>query len=273
MTARTDHHGLDPIIFERIRLEPTAVWHPLISFAFVQGMSQIPISDSELLQSSHHLPIAIDCMDDRLQVVAIVAGQYQRAPLLDSNGHWQRGYMPIALRCLPFRSAGDTVEVATNVEVHQGPPLPIVAEDGSPTAEVQQIIRMLRKLDTGQQRLQRAAERLFIADVLTPFQMMKMPGSATALSRFLTVDRNKFSMMSNRRIAQISRDDFLPIDVAAACLFSQRLLPAAISVAADTRELNDAGRPNGQPDIGFKSHAQLDPSELFSFEAFSGADN
>ena len=92
-----------PISFVRMPLDRSSTWQRHETFVFVNLLAQIIISDSEMLQVSHHLPIAIDCANDRLQVVAITAPRFQRTPLVDSKGEWRRGYAPIAIRCHPFR--------------------------------------------------------------------------------------------------------------------------------------------------------------------------
>src|SRR5215813_13650899 len=96
--------AVEPIRFTALAGAQRETWRRPASFAFARQISQIPLSDSELLLTSHHLPIAIDYVDDRLQVVAITSSQFQRAPVVGADGRWQKGYMPIALRCLPFRA-------------------------------------------------------------------------------------------------------------------------------------------------------------------------
>src|SRR5690349_4975307 len=88
---------------------------------FVPAIGQMALSDSEILLSSHHLPIAIDHVGDRLEVVAMTAPQFQRAPLVNADGQWLRGYVPIAMRCLPFRlsvndAGAETLEIATAIQ-------------------------------------------------------------------------------------------------------------------------------------------------------------
>lgn len=264
-------HNANPIRFERIRLDADTKWQRPASLAVVDRLGSITISDSELLQSSHHLPIAIDHVDDRLQVVALTAPQFQRAPLLDADGRWQRGYAPIALRCLPFRSAAGedgALEMASDIGPPAGPPLAALGADGAPTHEIKEIVALLRRLETGRRRLQAAAETLLIADVLAPFQVARLPGIAAVRSRALTVDRNKFAALSHQRAAHIAKDDFLAIDLAVACLFSQRLTPGLVSVVTEPRPVADIDKA-GNFALDFRPSAQLDDSELFSFELFS----
>jgi hypothetical protein len=267
-----DTSQIEPIRYAPLPFTATAYWRKQDSFAFVGCLPQLTLSDSELLQSSHHLPIAIDLIGHQPQVVAVTAAQFQRTPLVDAEGRWRRGYAPIALRCLPLRLAEgttDALEVAVNLDGRGTTDMPVVGDDGAPTAEIRQVIGLLRRLEVGKRRLQAAAEKLLIADVLAPFQMMRAPGGASVQSRMLTVDRNKFAALSKRRALHIAREDFLAIDLAAACLFSQRLLPGPVSVAVETRPDDEGPFALPSTQLALKTTTQLDDSELFSFEAFN----
>jgi hypothetical protein len=262
----------NPVHFVPFHFDGSAKWRRPESFAFVSRLDRILISDSELLQLSHHLPIAIEQANGRLQVVAITSPQFQRTPLTNAQGRWRRGYAPIALRCLPFRTAenagaADMLEIAVDVAGANATALPVRGNDGTPAPEIKQTMALLKRLEAGRRRLEAAAEKHLIAGVLAPFQLARLQGKAAIRSSALTVDRNKVAALSNRRIAHISKDNFLAIDLAAACLFSQRLVPGPVSVATESaRPLDDAG----ESAITFKPSALVDDSELFSFELFSG---
>jgi hypothetical protein len=269
-SMHADSSQTEAIRYVRLPLDAAARWRRRESFACVAQLGQLPLSDSELLVCSHHLPIAIDSLHDRLQVVAITSSQFQRTPLVDAEGQWRRGYAPIALRCLPFRLAedgGGALEIAVNLRGHAAAEAPALDDKGTVAADIKQAVGLLRRLEAGRRRLQLAAEKLLIADVLAPFQVMRAPGGASVRSRILTVDRNKFAALSQKRVSHIARDDFLAIDLVAACLFSQRLVPAPISVAVEPGAAAEID-PGQAPQIQFKSNTQLDDSELFSFDAF-----
>lgn len=250
-------------------------WRRPGSLGFVGDIGQMALSDSEILLSSHHLPIAIDHIGDRLEVVAMTAPQFQRAPLVNADGQWLRGYVPIALRCLPFRltvndAGAETLEIAATIQGSNGADIALRDADGAFTGEIRQIVGLLRRLEGGRQKLRAAAEKLLIADVLVPFRLARLPGSNPTHSRALTVDPNRFSALSNRRAAHLAKDDFLAIDLASACLFSQRLMPGPISVASETKPAsNVAATTSDEAVLGLRPTAQLDDSELFSFELFS----
>jgi hypothetical protein len=240
----------------------------------MSAIAQVPLSDSEVLQTSHHLPIAIDYLSDGPRVVAVTQAHMQRAPIVNAAGQWQRGYMPIALRCLPFRlsSAPEAnLEVATNLGGN-APAMPITQSDGSFSPEVKHIASLLRRLEQGKRDLRRAAEILLIADVLTPLKMAKMSNAPTPDHRLLIVDRNKFATLSKSRVAHLVKHGFLPIDLAVASIFSQRLMPTLVAVAA-TAPKDGMREPRmlagfDELNAALPTSIQVDDGELFSFERF-----
>jgi hypothetical protein len=253
-------------------------WRRPASYAFARQIPHVPLSDSEILNTSHQLPIVIDYGNDGPRVVAITNPRFHRAPMTGADGKWLRGYMPICLRCFPFRllrGPGDNtaLEVAGNLGDAGQPELPMFAADGTLTPEVKNFVGLLRRLETGKQALQKSAEMLLIADVLTSFQMANLPG-ATPAHRYLTVDRNKFAALSNSRVAHLVRDGFLPIDLAAACIFSQRLMPTLVSVAfaaphrAEREKTIETEIDHLVSDLALT--VQVDDGELFSFERYEG---
>lgn len=269
--------AIEPIKFESVSASDTPAWRKPASFSFLSEIAQVPLSDSEVLQTSHHLPLAIDYLNDGPRVVAIVQPQFHRTPVIGANGQWQKGYMPIALRCLPFRLAPNAdgkmdLEIAANLDSGETAGMPVRQSDGSLAAEVKHIEALLRRLEQGKHNLRRAAEILLIADVLTPLKMASMPEAASTGRRLLIVDRNKFAALSNSRVAHLVKNGFLPIDLAVASIFSQRLMPTLVAVASEGRA---AGRQERGVAAGIDEFSsalaldiQVDDSELFSFERF-----
>lgn len=263
-----------PITFSLVANSANRGWRRPGSFTFANHISQIPLSNTELLLTSHHLPVAIDYFEDRPRVVAIVNSRFQRTPAITPDGRWRKGYMPIALRCLPFRLAGgagaNALEIAVNLAETDGPEKPLFTPQSSLTPEVQRIEALLRLLEEGKEQLQKAAEKLLIADVLRPLRFSDRNSDVSP--RTFTVDQNKFGALAHARLAYIVRDSFLPIDLAAACIFSQRLMATLVSVASDDegRKGANSAVPALTLDIltALKLDVEVDDSELFSFERF-----
>jgi hypothetical protein len=265
----------EPIQFKPLASVSPAVWRKPTSFAFAQHVSQIPLSDSELLLTSSSLPIAIDCISDRPRVVAIIDQRFQRAPVIGSNGQWQKGYLPLALRCLPFRLAGGTsdsgaIEMAINLPHGGEPESPLFAGPGQLSSEIAAIVTLLRRLEDGKQRLQQAASQLLIAGVLTPIRLGR--GSGGENGRSFTVSREQFSALSGTRAALLAKDNFLAIDLAVACIFSQRHLATLVSVAPESATTSDASVAASPAMDEFISPARLnihvDDQALFSYEQY-----
>ena len=266
------HQTARPLVFKPLPEGLDARWRRPTSLAFVGGMLHFPISDTELLQTSHHLPIAIEDTDDGLNVVAITAPQFQRTPLVSSSGAWQRAYVPMFLRCLPFQidhaNAG-ALEIATNVDNADAPDLPLFDTAGSLASEVQTIAAMLRCLEQGKGRLRAAAEQLFIAGVLTRFHIAALAGANARALQLLTIDVAAFRALPAARVATLAQQ--LPVlDLASACIFSQRLTSLkSIQPMSDQIETSEADDDDVvQTLIPPSAAAQLDNSELFSFERF-----
>jgi hypothetical protein len=261
-----------PIVFAPLREAERPVWRRPTSFSFANSISQVPLANTEILLTGHHLPIAIDYVDDRPQVVAVLDPRFQRQSAVSDDGRWRKGYMPMALRCLPFRlNGGKLLEVAVNVDDAKGPTKPLFEADGSLTPEVKQIEALLRRFEEGKRELTKAAERLLIADVLRSLQLSNAAfGNAL---RSYTVDRNRFCSLSHSRMAYLVKDSFLPVDLAAACIFSQRLMATLVSVKSDHGESSPVGTaiPVEIDEIfSRKIDVEVDAGELVSFDLLEG---
>ena len=265
----------ETMAFTGVSKAKSPTWRPPRDFAFARHIPQVPLSDSELLLTSHYLPIAINYLADGPRVVAILDAQFHRTPVINASGQWQKGYMPVALRSLPFRLApgpdGEMqVEIAGKLDADDEPGLPVLRADGSLSPKVANITALLRRLETGKQALRKAAEILLIADVLTPLKMAKLADAAANDGRYLIVDRNKFAALSNSRVAHLMKGGFLAVDLATACIFSQRLIPTLVAVAAPPGKRADRPAQSGLDELApaLSFNVQIDHGELFSFERF-----
>jgi hypothetical protein len=263
----------EPIEFKPLTHISPAVWRKPTSLAFAQQVSQIPLSDSELLLTSSCIPIAIDCISDRPRVVAIIDQRFQRSPVIGQNGQWQKAYLPLALRCLPFRLSGGTsgagtIEMAINLPHGDEPGSPLFAGTDRLSPEVNAIATLLRRLENGKQQLQHAASQLLIAGVLTPIRLGRNPNGENG--RSFTVSRDQFNTLSGPRAALLAKDSFLAIDLAVACIFSQRHLATLVSVAPESATTTDASTSVSPTTDEFinpvRLNVHIDDQMLFSYE-------
>lgn len=261
----------EPIAFKPIEQVSPAVWYKPASFEFARQVSQIPLSDSELLLTSSCLPIAIDCISGHPRVVAIIDQRFLRSPAIGANGQWRKAYLPISLRCLPFRLTGiddSVVETAINLPHGDDPGQPLFAEEGKLASSVAAIVALLRRLEEGKVLLQHAASQLLIAGVLTPLHL----GPNGVTGRSFTVSREQFSALSSQRTALLAKENFLAIDLAAACIFSQRHLATLVSVKTPSVQAVNDSAPTSQAidDLinPLRLNAQVDDQSLFSYEQY-----
>ena len=185
--------------------------------------------------------------------------------------------MPIALRAVPFRLAlpsGPTprLEICSELGLvpaaQEGTPLTSTKDHLQP--DLQALASLLVRFEKGHRRLNQAAERLLLAGILADMPNLGSDGP----SSYLSVDPNLLDDLPSKRAAYLARDNFLPMDLVGACLFSQRLLPEPLSGLARPR-----GRPRsrtGSIAADLKGslqdvvdlNVQVDDSELFSLDAF-----
>lgn len=268
--------GVQAVEFKAVSSHAKMTWSRPASYAFIKGLSQLPVADSEVLLASHHLPIAIGNIHDEPRVVALTSPSFQRTPVLSPTGQWARGYMPIALRCLPFRfKPGETgpgaLEIATNIKESDGPQAPVFGRDGGLSAEVQHILALLQRLEAGKSALQRAAEKLLMADVVAPFHLARVPAGQAPQRLFFTVDQNRFAALPPSRAALLVKDDFLTIDLAIACVFSQRLMTTLIALAPTDQTSAPRELSHDWDAAAVIQHLSIkvDDSELFPFDRFA----
>lgn len=271
----------NPLHFEALDEKPTGVWSRPRHFGFLDRIGGIPVSDSELLQSALYLPLAVREEAGTCEVVAVVHTDFLARPLIRDDGRWLPFYMPIALRCLPFRHAGRAggggaarLEIATGLDVGDGAAvLPFIAEAGRPHRDFATAMSHLDRLEIGKARLAKAAAALLAADLLVK---LTSSNARKALdTHLLVVDPSRLRRLTPARTMALAIDGFLTLDLATACCFSSRLWASHL-----TPESRDTTPDAGDPVLfDHRSHGvlpvdlRIDDSSLFSFEAFTEGDD
>jgi hypothetical protein len=245
-------------------------WKAPETFGFLGEFPHVPLSDTELLLSAHHLPIAILDAGSAPEVVAVLDPGLQRTRLLDARGRWLRGYLPIALRSLPFRledrpGPEPRLQAAPDLKLMGTEGHAILRPDGRPTRELKAVETLLATLQAGRQRLTAAAERLILADLLAP---IRRPGGGPILPPLLTVEQRQVERLTGRRAAALLHDSILELDLGMACLFSQRHFSDAVTWTPEPSAPDDLSRPDVEVLIRGMEHlpVALDSSELFSID-------
>jgi SapC protein len=187
-----------------------------------------PVSSTELHLVSLFFPLAIRFEAGRPSLGVLVAPPFLNRPLFDEAGRWRGGYRPLALRVAPFQGGdigADPLDMLIALPswhlVEQGG-APIVDANGAPSPLVREIHRWRRLLQDSQVKFATALDKLLIAQLLVPLAAPE--GGSLAESPLHTVDAPLFASTDNKALAAMARHDFTALDVAVACLSSQRLL-------------------------------------------------
>lgn len=269
-----------PLRFEALRDGPDDVWRRPRQFGFLDRLGAVPLSDSELLQTSLYLPLAVQEGAGAYEVVAVVHPAFLARPPLRADGRWGLSYMPIALRCLPFRNRGEAadgtakIEMAADLAADDDSIVLPFAENGRMQQDLARVVALLDRLDRGKARLAGAAASLVAADLLVPLISTDAENALADDVKLLVIDPQRLWKLTSVRTVALAAGSFLPLDLATAFAFSSRLW--ASNLAPDRTTTDDARTPAGDP-APFGQHAQaafaielrIDDSSLFSFDTFA----
>lgn len=266
----------EPVRFVPVRESSVERWSKPQRFDFLRRLPTAPIADTELLHLSHYCPIVIERTDDGPSVRVLLDPDMTGAPPIDKEGRWRPRYSPIALRTLPFWPGEPPEQIAVAPELFEAEHEGFALRDsaGKPSEQFALIVASINRLRQGMTRLDRAAKVLIAADLLTPL-LVDRAGEPSLETCYLTLSMGRFRMLAPEQAAALSVDHCLPLDLAAACAFSQRLLateigPRAASEAPPRKPQQHAGHWTDLVDP-FEIDLTLDSSQLFSFEAFRNA--
>ncbi|MCA0399828.1 MAG: SapC family protein [Proteobacteria bacterium] len=248
-------------------------WTPLTHYLPLMPITALPVADSEILHLAHYLPLGIHLGGDsaaRPMVSALLHPEFGKSLPLGLDGRWQAPYAPIALRTLPFRldSKEKCLFSPMLAALCGDATLHAESSPGTPSPAFRQIMDLLKRLEYGVRRLSDAASLLMAADLLVPLE--ELPHKSG--ERFLVVSADRLARLDNTRVAGLTAMGMLPMELAAACLFSLRHLSRRV-VDEDGR-YRSAGRTAFRPEPapahdGFSILGQnfgLDESPLFSLD-------
>jgi hypothetical protein len=253
-------------------------WLRPAQFDFLDSLILVPLGDTEILHLSHYMPIAVALMPEGPRVVGLVHSALLTGALVTPEWRWRAPYVPMALRCLPFRRSFENdqepVEIAPSLAMDASGEKGFGFWDGpaKPLPEFDAILLMLDRLGRGVRRLSNTARMLLAAEVLTPLSVTP----SEQISALLVASRERLLSLPPMRAAALTADSCSGFELATASIFSQRWLVKGIirdeptapasSYQAAMEPLHEVGLQSGidQP-------IEMDDSALFSFEAFLGA--
>jgi SapC len=217
---------------------------------WIEELTWIPASTTEIHLASRYFPIAVRIEDQRPQLGLIVGQRYLVHPLLDPAGAWRGAYRPVGLRCFPFTSPdvgddplSDILIDADSEYLSPTSGAPIVDNAGRPGRMLTELHRLFRLLKQGQESFAGALDHYFVGGLLAPLT----DGDAPALDHgqpLYVINPARLAHMENAGLAAMARHAFLSVDIAIACQFSLQNL-----------------RPECRPkDTGRHGHREFEPA-------------
>ena len=187
----------------------------------------LPVSHTEFHLASLYFPLAVRFEDGLPVLGLILSARYSKRAPLDAARKWQGGYRPIALRCAPFDFAAgganplDMLLKDPSRDLAEAGGIPIVDRNGEPSPLIREIHRWSGLLQETNAKFAPALDQLLIANLLVPLAAADEISDEPPL---YIIDGARFTACAAKAFAAMSRHRFTAIDIAAACLSSQRLL-------------------------------------------------
>lgn len=199
---------------------------------WIEQLSWIPASPTEIHLASRFYPIAVRMEDQQPRLGLIVGQRYLAHALLDSAGKWRGAYRPVGLRCFPFEAPdiGDNplsdIRIDANSEYLS--PIsgaPLVDGTMQPSRMLTELHRLFSLLKHGQRTLAGVLDQYLVGGLLVPLTDGDAPVSDRGQPLYV-INPARLAQMENAGLAAMARHDFLSVDVAIACQFSlQNLRP------------------------------------------------
>jgi hypothetical protein len=256
---------------------------PAQHYGFIDRVSWIPLAESEFHLAAHFVPIAFNLDPQGPAVGALLDAEYQLHPLVSEEGKWLRGYQPLALRCLPFRFSNvvsddplEALEVCSDLGLTSSlSGTPILGPDGRLTRSLAATHRSLIKIRNTRRKLLAAVDHLIMANLLMPLRNRSASASGDDGTRLYIVDGDRFHKTSARILAAMARQRFWSVDLAMACLFSQRLLKPEFRSGTSPTEKPPIVSRDEQAELtalGLNPDLALDDTALFSANDLKSSD-
>ena len=199
---------------------------------WIEQLSWIPASPTEIHLASRFYPIAVRMEDQQPRLGLIVGQRYLAHALLNSAGKWRGAYRPVGLRCFPFEAPdiGDNPLSDIRIDANSDYLSPISGAplvDGTmqPSRMLTELHRLFSLLKHGQRTLAGVLDQYLVGGLLVPLTDGDAPVSDRGQPLYV-INPARLAQMENAGLAAMARHDFLSVDVAIACQFSlQNLRP------------------------------------------------
>lgn len=242
---------------------------------WIEALAWQPIALREMHLIAQYLPLAIRKIKDQWLLGVLLSRDHVARTLVDDAGRWQAGSLPIALRCFPFQATGTGGSPESDLVVPRVTPFlsrtqgqPLFDAQGKPTATLTGLHDLASVIRDSRAAASPFLDHLAIADLLVPFAGADGGDAAGGCH---TISRGRFAALPPRVLAAMARTAFTSLDIAMACLFSQRHLQAgALDKTADSALPPGTERPSPTPqaaiDLFGAGDVLLDDGDLLSLD-------
>ncbi|MBW7850434.1 MAG: SapC family protein [Rhodospirillales bacterium] len=188
-----------PLSFSRhggMRLKPAR------AYAHARAMTMVPVMAAELARVAQEMPVGFVRDGEGYALVALLGLEPGRNLFVGPDGRWLAGYVPARIRQYPFvlggSAAGPTVvcvdESSGQLSKSEGRPL--FEGDGSPSALVREVSRVLQEMERDRAATSRAAGAL--AGLMVPWEMaLESRDDARRAGGLFRVDETALNALSD----------------------------------------------------------------------------
>jgi SapC len=240
---------------------------------WIENISWIPVSSSELHLVCHYFPIVVRTAGEQPRLGVCLDDRLLARPTRDALGHWRVPYRPIAMRCFPFESRGISDDPLDDILIDPHSRYlslvdgtPIIDETGRPARFIAGLHQLLGLLKRSEETFAALLDHYLIADLLLPLAPATVPADHT---RFDIINFVRLSNLPTTALPAMARHSFHSIDVAMACLFSlQNLKQEHLPKGPAASQLFVQGARSHDPFLIDDLPIALDDSELIPLDFY-----
>lgn len=192
---------------------------PAENYNFSRNINATPLTVAEFQRAASEYPIVFVADGTHVMSVAVLGLRDGENTFLSPEGTWTAKFIPAFLRRYPFAfsQSGDLLELCIdesfpglNVE---GRGARIFADDGTPTAYVDRVLKFMQEYQVHFTRSQHFAAQLQGLGLLEPMRarVTLQSGQAISFGGFLTVNKDKLKALPAETLAALVQSDALEL--------------------------------------------------------------
>jgi hypothetical protein len=190
-------------------------------YAFSAGINAVPLMAVEFISAATEYAIVFANAGDDVVPTAVLGLAPQQNLYLSPDAQWQAQYVPAFIRRYPFVfSASNDAKTLTLCidESHpgfnrEGRGQRLIADDGQPSAYVQQVLKFLQEYQVQYERTRAFGRRLKQYGLLQPMQaqVTTPQGERQSLGGFMAVPRERLRALEADALTTLAKTDELEL--------------------------------------------------------------